>query len=220
MLMETTRLNQLMALMDGDGPHEPAASSTLDVLAVLYERVLRREGPDEDHFLLSKGHGPQAYFAVLAASGCFPADWLAGFGSFASPLGHHPDRKLVPGVELSSGSLGHGLAIAVGLAVGLEATGRGGRVFCLVGDGELDEGSNYEAIVLAGRRRLGNLRVVAVDNRSSSLGWPGGLERRFSLEGWSARRVDGHDREDLESALTAPTAGSPAVVVANVGLAR
>ncbi|HET9093201.1 MAG TPA: hypothetical protein VFN50_12375 [Acidimicrobiales bacterium] len=74
MLMETTRLNQLMALMDGDGPHEPAASSTLDVLAVLYERVLRREGPDEDHFLLSKGHGPQAYFAVLAASGCFPAD--------------------------------------------------------------------------------------------------------------------------------------------------
>ncbi len=218
--METARLAQLMGLMDGDGKHQQAATSTLEVLAVLYERVLRRDGPDEDHFLLSKGHGPQAYFAVLAESGCFPVGWLAGFGSFESPLGHHPDRTLVPGVELSSGSLGHGLAIAAGLALGLAATGRGGRVFCLVGDGELDEGSNHEAVVLAGRRRLAGLRVVAVDNGSSSLGWPGGLERRFTLEGWSARRVDGHDRDELESALGAPAGGRPALVVADVAKAR
>ena len=90
-----------------------------------------------------------AYYAVLAAKGCFPEEWLDDFGSFDSPLGHHPDSGRVPGVEIASGSLGHGLPIAVGAALA------GRRVYCLVGDGELDEGSNWEAIQYAGRDRPG-----------------------------------------------------------------
>jgi transketolase len=173
---------------------------------VLYDRVL---GPD-DRFLLSKGHGPTAYYAVLAAKGFIPVEELDGFGSFDSPLGYHPDRVLVPGVEISSGSLGHGLGIAVGVAL----TGR--RTFCLVGDGELDEGSNWEAVQWAGRIGLSALTTVVVDNHSSRYHWPGGIEQRFELEGWRASRVDGRDHDALEAALRAHAPGQPSCVVAEV----
>ncbi len=119
-----------------------------------------------DRFYLSKGHGPMAYYAVLAAKGFFPADLLDGFGGFDSVLGRHPDRTLVPGVEISSGSLGHGLPLAVGTALGLRALGRPSQVWVLIGDGELDEGSNHEAIAYAGRARLDNLHAVVIDNAS------------------------------------------------------
>src|SRR6266487_5022965 len=148
----------LLTLQTGDEKHDWSALSTLDVLWVLYDRVL---SPD-DRFLLSKGHGPTAYYAVLAAKGFIPVDDLAGFGTFDSPLGYHPDRVLVPGVEISSGSLGHGLPIAVGVALA------GRRVVCLVGDAELDEGSNWEAVQWAGRIRLEGLTAVIVDNHSST----------------------------------------------------
>ncbi len=136
---------------------------------------------------------------------------LDGFGTFDSPLGHHPDRLLVPGIEISSGSLGHGLGMAVGSVLG------GRRVWCLVGDAELEEGSNWEAVQLAGRLGLGDLTVVAIDNHSSSHGWPGGIEARFALEGWDATRVDGHDHDALAGALTHPgDAPRPRLVVADV----
>src|SRR6266581_4673857 len=189
----------LLTLQTGDEKHDWSALSTLDVLWVLYDRVL---GPD-DRFLLSKGHGPTAYYAVLAAKGFIPVESLAGFGAFDSALGYHPDRVLAPGVEISSGSLGHGLPIAVGSALALDARGLyGPRVFCLVGDAELEEGSNWEAVQLAGRLGLGRLTTVVVDNHSSTYGWPGGVERRFELEGWSATRVDGRDHDALEDALS------------------
>ena len=140
---------------------------------------------------------------------------LSGFGAFDSPLGHHPDHVLVPGVEISSGSLGHGLPIAVGMALALDAQGRGGRVVVLVGDAELDEGSNWEAVQLAGRLGLGRLTAVAVDNRSSTYHWPGGLDARFAAEGWDAERVDGRDHDALERAL-APAGDRPNLVVAEV----
>ena len=178
------------------------------------DRVLRvdpraPDHPRRDRFLLSKGHGPTAYYAVLAAKGFVPLDSLPGFGSFASMLGYHPDHVLVPGVEISSGSLGHGLGIAVGMSLGLCARHSPARVFCLVGDAELDEGSNHEAIAFAGRARLDNLTVVAVDNQSSSYGWPGGLAARFSLEGWSSTTVDGRDHAALERAFAS---GVPACI--------
>src|SRR6476469_2708979 len=143
-------LPRLIALMSGDEKHALASSSTVDVLWVLYDQVLRVDAaapddPARDRFLLSKGHGPMAYYAVLAARGFVPESWLRDWGSFDSPLGHHPDRNLVPGVEISSGSLGHGLPLAVGTALGLRAQGNGSRVVVLVGDAELDEGSNHEA---------------------------------------------------------------------------
>ena len=152
-------LPHLMSLMTGDEKHTAAATSTLDVLWVLYDRVLRvspatTEDPERDRFYLSKGHGPMAYYATLAAKGFIPVDWLAGWGTFESPLGHHPDRVLVPGVEISSGSLGHGLPLGVGTALGLRAQGLASRVVVLVGDAELDEGSNHEAVELAGALSL------------------------------------------------------------------
>jgi transketolase len=167
--------------------------------------------------LLSKGHGPAAYYAVLAAKDFVPESWLPGFGGIDSRLGYHPDRNLVPGVEISSGSLGHGLPLAVGLAHGLIARGlTRPRVFVLIGDAELDEGSNNEAIVYAGAAGLPNLTVVAVDNQSASCGWgPGGIESHFAVSGWSAIRVDGRDHAELVAALTIEP-GRPHLVVATV----
>lgn len=214
-------LGHLMAMQSGDAKHETAATSTLDVLWVLYDEVLRvdptrPDDPVRDRFLLSKGHGPQAYYAVLAAKGFFPTEWLATFGTYDSPLGHHPDRLLVPGVEISSGSLGHGLPMGVGLALGLEAGDHAGsRVVVMVGDGELDEGANHEAIALAGRLGVDRLTVVVIDNRSSSHGWPGGVERRFEGEGWTSARIDGRDHRAIAAAFAARPVG-PDVIVAEV----
>ena len=214
-------LPRLIALMTGDEKHSTSADSTLDVLWVLYDRVLNVspatvDDPDRDRFLLSKGHGPMSYYAVLAAKGFIPIETLATFGAYDSPLGHHPDRMLIPGVEISSGSLGHGLPIALGLALGLQAQERGGRVVALVGDAELDEGSNHEAIALAGRLGLDRLMVVVVDNRSATYGWPGGIAGRFEIEGWAAASVDGRDRAALEAAFSSDHLGQPMVVVAVV----
>ena len=196
----------LLTRLTGDEKHDWSSLSTLDVLWVLHDRVL---GPD-DRFLLSKGHGPAAFYAVLAAKGLIPVDALEGFGSFTSVLGYHPDRVLVPAAGIGSGSLGHGLPIAVGAAL----TGR--RVYCLVGDAELDEGSNWEAVQYAGRIGLGSLNVVVIDNHSSTYHWPGGIEERFVLEGWSAVRCDGRDHGSIEQAFATVTGERPHVVVADV----
>ncbi|WP_392674263.1 transketolase [Streptomyces sp. LN785] len=215
-------LNHLMSLMTGDEKHGPAATSTLDALWVLYHRVLRVtpgtvDDPERDRFLLSKGHGPMAYYAVLAAHGFFDEKLLSGFGDYDSPLGHHPDRMLVPGAEIGSGSLGHGLPLAVGSALGLRAQGLSTpRVWVLVGDAELDEGSNHEAIAYAGPAGLDRLHTVVIDNASATYGRPGGIASRFEVAGWSAETVDGRDHEALYAAFTAPHPGRPRVVVARV----
>ena len=214
-------LDRLMSLMTGDEKHDPAATSTKDVLWVLYDRVLdvtpeTIEDPGRDRFYLSKGHGPMAYYATLVAKGFFPEAWLADWASYDSPLGHHPDRVLVPGVEISSGSLGHGLPLAVGTALGLRAQGLTSRVVVLVGDAELDEGSNAEAIQLAGALGLENLTVVVVDNKSTSYHRERVIAPRFAHEGWDATVVDGRDHDALEQALTRTTPRRPTVVVAEV----
>jgi transketolase len=204
----TLDLPALFRRMTGDEKHELVAASTVDILWVLYDRVLdvtpdTVDHPDRDRFLLSKGHGPMAYYAVLAAKGFLDPSTLDDWTTFGSPLGQHPDRVLVPGVEIGSGSLGHGLALGVGTALGLRAQNRRKpRVFVLVGDGELDEGSNHEAIALASRMKLDRLTVIAVDNGSASHGWPGGIASRFTVEGWHATTVDGRDHDALHTALT------------------
>lgn len=215
-------LRPLMSVMTGDEKHSEAATSTLDVIWTLYDTVLNVDGsnpddPERDRFVLSKGHGPMAYYAVLAAKGFIDSDLLPGFGSFESPLGHHPDRRLIPGVEISSGSLGHGLPLAVGIAIGTRLSGRHSRVVCLIGDGELDEGSNAEAIAVAGRLGLDNLEVVVIDNDSSYLGWPGHIRTRFDVEGWATESIDGRDHAAIEGAFRVSHPGSPLAVVAKVG---
>ncbi|GAA0451852.1 transketolase [Paractinoplanes deccanensis] len=214
----TDRLRPLLRRLTGDEKHAPSAHSTLDVIWVLYDRVLRItpetvDDPGRDRFLLSKGHGPAAYYAVLAAKGFIPESALDDLGGWDSPLGHHPDRVRIPGVEIGTGSLGHGLGLAVGTALGLRAQGfTTARTFVLVGDAELDEGSNHEAIAYAGATRL-PLTAIVIDNQSSTHGWPGGIAARFV--GWDVTFADGHDHDELEFALTRPHAG-PNLVIATV----
>lgn len=204
--------------MSGDEKHEWAAASTIDVLWVLYDRVLNVtpatvDDPGRDRFLLSKGHGPMAYYAVLAEKGFIDESILDDWTSWDSPLGQHPDRTLVNGVEISSGSLGHGLPIAVGTAIGQRVAGSAGRTFVLVGDGEMDEGSNHEAIAVAARRNVDNLTAIVIDNQTAWYGWPGGIEERFKVEGWAGVTIDGRDHEAIYEALTARH-DRPNVVVA------
>jgi transketolase len=222
--MTTTEpdLTALIARMTGDEKHSAAAESTVDVLWVLYDRVLNVSPATvhddrRDRFLLSKGHGPMAYYAVLAAKGFLDPAELGDWTKARSRLGAHPDRTRVPGVEISSGSLGHGLSLAVGTVFGLRARRlTRPKVVVLVGDAELDEGSNHEAIVLAARASMDQLTTVVIDNSSATHGWPGGIARRFAVEGWATATVDGRDHDALYEAFTTPHPGRPLCVVAVV----
>src|SRR4249919_3910161 len=215
------RVRSLMALATGDEKHDESSTSTLDALWVLYDRVLRvdpadPDDPGRDRFILSKGHGPAAYYAVLAAKGFFPEDDLPGFLTWGSRLGSHPDRRQVPGVEASTGSLGHGLALGVGVASAVRARSLAEvRVVVLCGDAELNEGSNWEAILLAPHLGLDNLTLVVIDNHSSSIAmdpW----EARIGSFGWEVAAVNGHDHEALYAALSARPAGRPNAVIADI----
>lgn len=246
----------LLRRLTGDEKHEASAYSTLDVIWVLYDRVLRVapdqvDAVDRDRFLLSKGHGPAPYYAVLAAKGFIPEEWLDDLAGPASRLGHHPDRLLVPGVEIGSGSLGHGLGLGVGTALGLRAQGLTGeprprgyrepRVYVLLGDAELDEGSNHEAIAYAGACRLASLTAVVVDNQSAThswaAAWPGtqalygcvptygldtapaesmGIAARFVVNGWTAAIVNGRDHDAIEAGLTSHDNQRPHCVIVRV----
>ena len=213
-------VRDLMTRATGDEKHDESSTSTLDALAVLYGRILRVDPsnpgwPERDRFILSKGHGPVAYYAILAHLGFFPAEWLDDFMDWGGKLGSHPDRALVPGVEASTGSLGHGLPMSVGVALALGARGlEEQRVVVLTGDAELNEGSNWEAILLAPALHLTNLTLLVIDNHSSSLPmrpWDAKLESF----GWAACVVDGHDHAALEAALTARHV-RPTAVVADI----
>jgi transketolase len=218
---ELADVRSLMARATGDEKHDESSSSTLDALWVLYDRVLRIDAgapgaEDRDRFILSKGHGPMAFYAVLARRGFLPRDELPRFLTRLGRLGGHPDRLQVPGVEASTGSLGHGLPMAVGVAYALRAKGLGEqRVFVLTGDAELNEGSNWEAILHAGAVGLDNLTLVVVDNRSGSLPM-GSIEAKLAAFGWDTVTVDGRNHGEIEAALRPQAAGRPTAVVAAV----
>ena len=215
-----TQVRELMARATGDEKHEESSTSTLDALWVLYDKILRvdPDHPDaetRDRFILSKGHGPVALYAILAAKGFFPASWLDDFMDHGGRLGSHPDRTLVPGIEASTGSLGHGLGMAIGVGLGLRSKGSDARVVVLCGDAELNEGSNWEAILLAPSLSLGNLMLLVVDNHSSTpVMSPWGP--RLGAFGWDVRVVNGHDQIALESALRIVHEHRPTAVVADI----
>jgi transketolase len=209
-------LMDLIARARGDEKHDASSYSTLDAIDVLYE-VMRFDPkrPDwegRDRFILSKGHGPLAFYAVLARHGFFAPDELDRFQTWDGILGAHPDRNRVPGVEVSTGSLGHGLPMAVGVAYALRARGATEqRVFVLTGDAELNEGSNWEAILHAGSARLSNLTLIAIDNRSSTVAL-GDIAAKLAVFGWDAVSVDGRDRGALRTAYGRRADGPTAVV--------
>lgn len=201
--------------------HIPSAFSILDILYVLYDSVLNvdpknPEKTDRDYLLVSKGHSAVGLYAVLADRGFFPMSELDTFGHFNSRLGGHPDRNKVPGVEASTGSLGHGLPIAVGIAMGLGYKNELQRVFCIIGDGELNEGSMWEAILLAGEHKCKNLTCIVDYNHSidRSILW-GDLTEKFKAFGWDTLEVDGHDHAELKEVFQRSDRERPLAVIAN-----
>ncbi|HTV12511.1 MAG TPA: transketolase [Acidimicrobiales bacterium] len=192
------------------------------LLAVLNIDPLHPHFPDRDRFVMSKGHSSAALYATLATCGFFAASLLDEYMKPLSPLSGHPDAKKVPGVEASSGPLGHGLPIAVGMAVAAELDGSKRRTFCLVGDGELQEGSNWEALMAAGHRGLERLAVIVDRNglqqgasteETSRLNPLAAKARAF---GWGVAEVAGHDHAALLSAFEGlpVDAGKPSFVIA------
>lgn len=214
------QIANLMNLTSGDKKHDPSAHSTMAVLWVLYDRILHYDATnpqseDRDRFIMSKGHGPLAFYAVLVQKGFFPAKELEKFLQWDGILGGHPDRKRVPGVEVSTGSLGHGFPMAIGVALALKAKGIERRVYALIGDGETNEGSVWEAVLLAGDLGLSNLTTILIDNRSSSRDL-GNIATKFKAFGWEAVTVDGRDEDAIEKAFSSPAIDRPSLVVAEV----
>jgi transketolase len=217
---EKELLAKLMRLASGDEKHEPSAYSTLNVLSVLYNRILNYDpanpkSEDRDRFILSKGHGPLVLYAILAEKGFFPQNELKKFLTWEGILGGHPDRQRVPGIEASTGSLGHGFPIAIGVALGLKAKKINRRVYVLIGDGEANEGSVWEAVLLAGDLGLSNLTTILIDNHSSSRNL-GDIVAKFKSFGWDAKTVDGRNEDAIGDALASPAVDRPSLVVAEV----
>jgi transketolase len=221
---ETVRLTRIA----GAG-HYSAVFSCAELLAVLYYSQLRIDParPDwaeRDRFVMSKGHAAIGLYPVLADLGYFDPSELDTYTRLGSPFGDHPDMKRIPGVDFSSGSLGHGLSIGVGMALAGRMSGLDYRSYCLLGDGELAEGQIWEAAMSAGHFGLGNL-VAIVD--ANQLGIDGfvrdvmaaePIDARFAAFGWRTQRVDGHDIGallDLFASLPADPHGPPQLIVAD-----
>ena len=191
--------------------HAGSALSITDILAVLYGKVLNVDPTnpckrDRDRFILSKGHASAALYATLAESGFFPTENLQGFYTNDGALPGHVDMTAAPGIEASSGSLGHGLSLGLGMALAQKADSIDARVFVLCGNGELDEGSVWEAIMYAPRKALDNLVLIIDHNRLQGYTTDGedqgeSIARRIAAFGWRVLDVDGHDHEALTAAL-------------------
>ncbi len=200
--------------------HIPSAFSILDILWVLYDQVMTYDHKDpeyfqRDRFLLSKGHAALGLYVILAEKGFFPVSDLDGFATFDSAFGGHPDLNKIPGVEASTGSLGHGMPMAVGVALGLSIQKNPARVFTLIGDGESNEGSVWEAVMLAAHHNLSNLCCIVDYNHSTDRALKmNDLEDKFRSFGWETCNIDGHDHDQIFQALKTRSKDRPIVIVA------
>jgi len=208
--------------------HVGSSLSTVELLAVLYQGILRidptnPDWPERDRFILSKGHGCASYYAVLAETGFFPVEWLETFYQDGSRLPGHATHTYIPGIEISTGSLGHGLSVATGMALAAKRDKRSYRVFCMLSDGECDEGSVWEPVLFAAHHRLDNLVAIVDYNKIQSLGT---VQEVMELEpfrakweafGWAVREVDGHDLEALAETFSSLPfeAGRPSCLIAH-----
>lgn len=208
--------------------HPGGDLSAIDILATLYFGVLRYdaaqpEKPDRDRFVMSKGHATGALYTALAAAGYFPTDWLATYMRPQSKLNGHPNRNYLPGVETNTGPLGHGLPVALGIAIAGQITGADYRTYVLTGDGELQEGSNWEAAMTAGNRKLANLTLIVDRNRlqqgagTEETNGLDPLDAKFRAFGWHVVEIDGHDVPTLIATLGAAPGErrKPLCVIAN-----
>jgi transketolase len=220
------RKRMLRLIFDAGAGHTGGGLSCLDILNVLYGRVLRvspeaMTDPNRDRYIQSKGHCVEALYAVLADRGYFPDSDLDTVGRYKSRYVGHPTRK-IRGVEMNTGALGHGLPICVGMALAAKLDKASFRVFTLLGDGELAEGSNWEAAMAAAHYRLDNLVAILDHNKLQITGSTRDvmsnepLADKWRSFGWEVRTADGHDYAELTEALSEPAAvGKPLFIVAN-----
>jgi transketolase len=222
------RRNVLRLMKAGRMGHIGGALSSVDILTGLYFKVMRvdPQNPNwqqRDRFVLSAGHKCLALYATLAEKGFFNHAILDTYGALCSRLGGHPDMYKVPGVETNTGALGHGLSIAGGMAMGLGMDSLDAKVYVIMGDGELAEGSNWEAAAAASHHRLDNLLVFVDRNRLQISGKTidvmnyEPLDKRWRTFGWSVREIDGHDmRQIVENATDIPfEKNRPSLIIAN-----
>ena len=209
--------------------HYGSVFSAAEILATLYYHVLRYDPhapawSDRDRFILSKGHAAVGLYPLLADVGFFDPALLDTYTRLGSPFGDHPDMRKVPGIDFSSGSLGHGLSVAVGMALAAHVTGRHYRVYALLGDGEMDEGQVWEAAMSASHFKLGNLVAivdrnhVSVDGDTADVMNIEPLSNKWDAFGWRVLQVDGHDLEallDCFAGLPHPESVQPTVLIAN-----
>jgi len=217
---------QIVRVLKGGGRgHIGTSLSLVEMLRVLFDRVLRYDAknpkwPGRDRFILSKGHGCITLYVLLQEKGFFPEDELWKFCRFDGILGGHPDTKM-PGIEVSTGSLGHGLPIAVGMAVAAKRRGDSHRVIAVLGDGECDEGSVWEAAMSAAKHRLDNLAAIVDYNKQQSYGSTHEVldlepfAAKWEAFGFATREVDGHDVNALEQVFAAMPfeSGRPSAVI-------
>lgn len=200
--------------------------SVTDILVTLFEVVLRidpaqPQWEQRDRFILSKGHCAVALYSALASCGYFPPARLDDFAAPLSPLNGHPNRRKVPGVETNTGPLGHGLPVGVGCATAAQIMGQPWRTFVVLGDGELQEGSNWEAAMYASQRRLGSLTAIVDRNRlqqGASIADTNDLEPladKWTAFGWETHVIDGHSYEALLDVLGRAPGERPRAVIAN-----
>ncbi len=227
-LAKKIRIHALKMTSCGGSSHIGAALSMADILAVLYGGILKvnpaePRSPQRDRFILSKGHGGAAVYAALAETGFFPLEKLATHYQNGSDLSGHVSHKGIPGVELSTGSLGHGLGVGVGMALGAKKDKQDHRVVVLLSDGECDEGANWEAIMFAGHHKLDNMIAIIDYNKSQALGSVAEVldlepfAQKWSAFGWAVHEVDGHDHQQLAAVLSNMPAkqGLPTVIIAH-----
>jgi transketolase len=221
------RAHALRMVSKANASHIGTCLSMADILAALYTEHLRikpknPKWTDRDRFILSKGHGAAIVYAALAEKGFFPKKWLKDYCQDGSPLTGHISHH-VPGVEVSTGSLGHGLPIGCGMALAAKRDHKNWRTFVLLSDGELDEGSNWEAILFAPHHRLDNLVAIVDYNKIQSFGAVKDvldlepLADKWRAFGWEVREVDGHNHEQLDKAFQKLpfVAQKPSVLIAH-----
>lgn len=222
------RAHVLRMIHRAQSSHIGTSLSAADLLTVLYSKVLRIDPsrPDwieRDRFILSKGHGCAAVYAVLAERGFFSKEWLETYCQDGSHLAGHITHHGVPGVEASTGSLGHGLSIGCGMALAGKRDGRSYRVFVLLSDGECDEGSTWEAALFIPHHRLDNLVAIVDYNKIQSFGTVkevldlDPLASKWQAFGWATQDIDGHDFEQIENALLSVPfePGRPSCIIAH-----
>ncbi|MDY6856470.1 MAG: transketolase [Thermodesulfobacteriota bacterium] len=211
-----------MVVKGRDG-HIPSAFSIVDIVSLLYKKILKfdagnPEWNDRDYFILSKGHGCLALYVVLEQHGFLSKKDINDFCTPEGILGEHPDCTRVPGVEASTGSLGHGLPFSVGIALGLRVRNQNNRVIILVGDGECHEGTVWESANVANNLQLGNMCVIVDWNESATQLMPrDDLPEKWKAFGWNVEIIDGHSEESIEKAVSNVTfslTGQPSVILA------